>query len=294
MPSALHESLIEMFRQRPSFAAELLDAALDVAVPPYDRVDVASGHLPTLAPAELRADAVLTYTKMSAGHGDSPALAVIVEVQLREDEGKKKSWPRYVANLHARHDCPVVLLVLCPNHTTAAWARSPINLGPGSVITPFVVGPDVVPVITDTAQARGQPELAVLSALTHGRDPRHRSVLSAVASALTIFDSEHALLYADIMLAALPDEARRHLEAHMAVYDIRKPQSEYFRRQRDEVLAEGRAEGEAQSILRVLAARGVDVDEDARARIITCTDPKQLETWIDRAATAETIDDLFV
>ncbi|MEO3791448.1 hypothetical protein ABGB14_14690 [Nonomuraea sp. B10E15] len=57
--------------------------------------------------------------------------------------------------------------------------------------------------------------------------------------------------------------------------------------------AEGRAEQAATSVLLVLEARGFDVPEDARARIISCTDLAQLEAWLERAATTQTLQDLF-
>lgn len=62
---------------------------------------------------------------------------------------------------------------------------------------------------------------------------------------------------------------------------------------RAEGRAEGEARGEARAILEFLAARGVDVPDHARAHITACTDHDQLRTWIRRAATATTIDDLF-
>jgi hypothetical protein len=42
-----------------------------------------------------------------------------------------------------------------------------------------------------------------------------------------------------------------------------------------------------------LAVRGIDVPEDARARIRACTDTRQLDTWLDRAVGATAITDLF-
>jgi predicted transposase YdaD len=56
---------------------------------------------------------------------------------------------------------------------------------------------------------------------------------------------------------------------------------------------EGRMEGEADAILLVLEARGVDVSDAERERITSCTDLKQLKRWITRAATAEKTGDLF-
>ena len=55
----------------------------------------------------------------------------------------------------------------------------------------------------------------------------------------------------------------------------------------------GKVEGEASAVLRVLAARGIEVPEDVRARICACTDTRQLDAWLDRAASADAITDLF-
>ena len=56
---------------------------------------------------------------------------------------------------------------------------------------------------------------------------------------------------------------------------------------------EGKQEGEADAILLVLEARGLDVSDAERERITSCTDLKQLKRWIIRAATAEKTGDLF-
>jgi len=42
MPSSLHEVLIEMFRQRPSLAADLLIGALGLELPSYERAEIES------------------------------------------------------------------------------------------------------------------------------------------------------------------------------------------------------------------------------------------------------------
>jgi hypothetical protein len=70
-------------------------------------------------------------------------------------------------------------------------------------------------------------------------------------------------------------------------------QSRYARRLLAEGRAEGRAEGEARMLLRVLAARGIDVPDDIRARITGCSDLDQLERWADRALTATSVHELF-
>ncbi|MBV9314038.1 MAG: hypothetical protein JO100_09910, partial [Pseudonocardia sp.] len=161
---------------------------------------------------------------------------------------------------------------------------------------------------TDASQAKRVPELAVLSALAHGADPNHGGVLDALLDALTVLDTQRAALYSDVVFAALPGAARAYLEALMSTgtYEY---QSEFVRKYiiqgraegkaegktegRAEGKAEGRAEGKAEGVLTFLDARGIGVPEDARTRITSCYDLDQLNTWIRRAATANTINDLF-
>lgn len=288
MPSHLHEALIDLFRHRPELAAALLSASFGVDVPAYQGIRLDSGELTDLAPTEYRADAVVVLTTREV-----PVLAVVVEVQLRRDANKRRSWPVYLATLHARLRCPSLLLVVCPHRATAAWCAEPIDLGhPGWVLCPLVLGPAQVPVVTDPIEASRLPELAVLSAIAHGGAKQHEKVLEALLAALSSIDDDQAHLYADVVLAALPRAARAHLEALMksGTYEY---QSDFARRYYGEGKAQGTAEGEAKAVLAVLAARGITVPDDIRQRINECTDLEQLETWVRRAATADSIYDVF-
>ena len=58
-------------------------------------------------------------------------------------------------------------------------------------------------------------------------------------------------------------------------------------------LAKGRASGMAGAVLRLLATRGVHVDEPSRQRIEACMDVSTLELWLDRALTATRISDVL-
>ena len=66
---------------------------------------------------------------------------------------------------------------------------------------------------------------------------------------------------------------------------------------RSELLREvdqaGEARGEANAVLIVLDGRGVAVPEDVRERILACTDLHQLDTWLRRAGTATTVEDII-
>ena len=57
--------------------------------------------------------------------------------------------------------------------------------------------------------------------------------------------------------------------------------------------AGSRAGEAAEAVIEVLEARGIEVPAADRAHITACQDIEQLTTWIRRAATAESVDDLF-
>lgn len=284
---------MELFRQRPSLAAELLSGQLGVRVPAYQQARLDSGDLPDVTPTEYRADTVVVLTD-----ADRPVLAVVVEVQLRRDPRKRWSWPVYLSTLRARLSAPTVLLTLCPDRAVARWCADPISLGhPGWVLKPLVVGPERVPAVTDPVEARQNPELAVLSAMAHGSaEPEGEKVLSALLAGLRFVDDDQAKLYTDVVLAALPEAARVRLEELMAIgtYEY---QSDFARRYygqgRAEGEAKGRADGEAKALLAFLEARGIDVSAEARVRITECTDSDQLEAWVRRAVSIVSIDELF-
>ncbi len=269
-----------MLRERPALAAELLTCVRSGLVPSFSEARLESGDLSEHAPAAYHADAVVTL-------GDTdPALAVIVEVQLRPDKRKHLSWPAYLATARARLGCPAILLVICPDQAVAAWARRSILLGhPGLVLTPLVLGPDEVPVLTDWASEDLAPELVVMSAAVHGAGPDGAKVFSAMLDCLENIRPEQARGYIDEVLAVLPMAARRLLE-EMLKSGTREYKSDFARRYY--------SAGEAQMVLAVLSARGIDVPEQIQARISECVDREQLETWGRRAATADSIDDLFL
>ncbi|HZH16181.1 MAG TPA: hypothetical protein VE057_17660 [Archangium sp.] len=58
-------------------------------------------------------------------------------------------------------------------------------------------------------------------------------------------------------------------------------------------LEQGRAQGRAEDVLRILAARGLLVSEQARLRILSCTDVALLDRWFDRALTAPSLSEVL-
>ena len=57
--------------------------------------------------------------------------------------------------------------------------------------------------------------------------------------------------------------------------------------------AEGKVEGQATAVLEVLRARGIDVNERERERILGCRDQELLRTWLTKAVTVQRAAELF-
>ncbi|WP_224370589.1 Rpn family recombination-promoting nuclease/putative transposase [Hyalangium versicolor] len=62
---------------------------------------------------------------------------------------------------------------------------------------------------------------------------------------------------------------------------------------REEGRALGRAEVQAEGVLRILAARGVEVDEESQRRILSCADLATLDRWFDLALKATRLSDVL-
>jgi len=158
-------------------------------------------------------------------------------------------------------------------------------------LRPIVLGPESVPVIRGVSGASGSPELAVLSAMVHGRSESALDVGKAALAVVRTLDDDRAALYTDMVLFSMRAAARVILEDLMANGTYRY-QSDFAKR----YLAQGRAEGKALAVLAVLAvlaARGVKVPAAVRARVLACTDAATLDGWIGRAATANVASHLI-
>ncbi len=140
-------------------------------------------------------------------------LAIVLEVQRDEDPDKKFSWPVYLTVVRSRKRCGAVVLVVAPNADVAAWSAENIDLGLGfGNVRPLVLGPAVVPVITDPTEAEKATELSVLSAVAHGNGPNGLAVVEAALVALGRLDREHAAVYFQSIWSGLREPMRQALE----------------------------------------------------------------------------------
>jgi hypothetical protein len=290
MPSLLHESLVELFRNRPSLAPEVMRDLLGVQIPEYTRAVVRPGELTQVVPTEYRADLVVLLKRKK------PVLAIVVEVQLDRDRDKPWTWPVYIAALRERLRCPVSLLVVTLKRSVAKWCSRPIEVGPGwPPLVPCVLAPGSVPLVTDPTVAKQAPELAVLSAQAYGKGKQGLKVALAALGATVGLDESRALFYTDLIMAALSEAARKALEGMLR--EGYQYQSDFAKKYFGAGLAEGEARGEAkgkaEGLLTILSVRGIAVPDDIRERTLSCQDLEQLDAWLRKAATAESLDEVF-
>jgi hypothetical protein len=111
MVSLRHEGLIKLVRDRPAFAADLLDELLAVKVPPFSKARLVDVTLNQVKPAEYRADAVVLFTrgKPTGVRGDRGGPASAQEAQaihvaaLRGRSTREGAMPVRGAGGDAKH-----------------------------------------------------------------------------------------------------------------------------------------------------------------------------------------------
>jgi hypothetical protein len=279
-PSPEHEALHRIFQYNPKLFARSVCRLLGVPTREPTNVQLLNVDLTETRPVERRADSVLLVEFDAPDPVDRYIL--LVESQTDPSEQRRTRWPYYVAYLHDKHECPVLLLVVCSKQETAEWGREPIVIGldglPCMIVTPVVLGPDNVPVVSSIPEAASDIPFAVFSALTHSRGSEAHVILEALAAALDTIDTEAAT-----NLGSTPGQQ---------IWKVLMATNTYA--YVSELRAQGRAEGEAAAILRVLNRRGIAVDDASRERIESCTDIEVLGTWLDRSIDAKQVSDLFV
>ncbi len=285
LPTFEHEAWRDLMRTAAPEVLEHLLAAAGARIPAITSLREASQNATQLVPVQFVADAVLLS-------GEPTSHVLLIEVQRHSDERKRLSWPMYVASLHAEHQCPVTLLVVCPTARVARWARRPIGFGTGATLVPTVLGPDAVPLADGSHLGEHNLTLAVLGAAMHARDPAALQRAKALgAEVLNAGAGSHNVCY-HLLETLFGSAFSNHMEALMDAHSW-YDRSPMFRKVKEIATAEGLAEGKAEGVIAVLRARSLSVSTQARARIEACKDLGLLETWLTRAVTAAAADDIF-
>ena len=188
----------------------------------------------------------------------------------------------------------------------------PIDVGPGNTFAPLVIGPASVPVVDDAAMAERDPELAILSVMAHGHEAGAERLGRAALLGMLRLSDDRQVLYFDLVFAALSEAAKTALEELMTTgnYEFQSDFAKKYFAQGEAAgvakgeaagvakgeaagVAKGEAKGEAKALLAVLGARGLRVSDEARARILACTDATRLDAWVRKAITVSSADQLF-
>ena len=293
-PSMLHQGIVQLFANSPSLVVTLL-RRLGVELPTFTTIADASGDLGELQPVERRADGVVKLLD-----GERVCFGAIVEIDLSFREAKLFSLPAYLANLRARYRCPVCVVVVTPSRRVAARYRKPIELGPGARMQVLVIGPESIPQIRDAVEAKQNPELAVLSAMAHGRGPADVAleIAKAATDACGGLEEVHRLLYSDLIVKQLGASARREFEELMALGNY-EYQTDFVKKivaDKEKARDEGREEGREEGMRAVLTALLRDKFAASNAALAPLADAsvEQLEQWTGRVLRAQSLDEVFV
>jgi hypothetical protein len=279
MPSGDHAILVELFRASPGLVSAVLPR-LGVNLPDATNLEVLESTLPVDV-RDFHADLAIALRD-----GPSPPkVLVLIEVQLSRSTRKRATWLLYHAAAQLRHRCEVVILVISPDASVARWASRPVPVGPNGSYAPVVLGPHELPSLTELEPQRASPDLAVLSLLVHGRGA-DKAVLRRASLPILALESSVARLYFGLLWSSLGERYFGAVEGLMIggepINDVFK---KYYR--------EGKAEGEAQALLRVLSARALVPTPTQRAAILACRDLPRLDRWLDAAMRASSVDEVL-
>jgi hypothetical protein len=97
-----HEGPLDLVRQHPEIAVDLIQGT-GVSLPGAVAVSLAPTDMSAVIPVQYLADMVVLVSDAATGE---PALAVIIEPQLRDSETKRYSWPVYVPPPAAWRNAP--------------------------------------------------------------------------------------------------------------------------------------------------------------------------------------------
>lgn len=238
MPSFRHDYLIALLRHAGELARVIVGQ--EVALPPRKLIARAStGDLSQLRPVQRLADHVITFhgrRRRADGADLPPELVIIVEVQLKRDPRKARTWPSYVVSAMSRFDCEIVLLVITDKRSVARWARGPFGTAQ-MPLRPVVFCLAEMPQQLASSDARIHQAMAVLNALA---DPREETVEIAV-EAIKRFPDEIQELSYEAIHRMVPRRIVQRLEEKQMI-PLRMFQSEFALRHIGRGKEIGRAE----------------------------------------------------
>jgi hypothetical protein len=288
-----HEAPLELIRQHPALAVDLLRAFTGLPVPDQADIRLGPNSLNAVVPAEFTADAVVIVSDPATG---DPQVVIVVEPQGRDDQTKRYAWPAYLAIVRSTVKCPnAVLIVICPDPREAEKCRRVIQMGhPNYDLWPIVIDPQHAP--DDNAGPYLTLFLACLPALDLADPAVARHVLAAIRE--TGASEADRKKLSTIILNRASVAGQQILEELMSTIEWK---NDFIERFVDQGRAEGRTEGKAEEavsaritfIMKVLGSRDLHPTKKQLSRLAECTDIKTLDRWVDRSLTAASAVEVF-
>jgi hypothetical protein len=309
MPGLKHQSIVQILRDEPQLVTMFLGRSgfrLPSGAMPVI-VDSDLSHRDPGMLKELLSDNVFLYNGMEED------VAVVVEVQTSwPDHERQLTWPCYVTSARAVYDCKAYMLVLAASRNARTGSERMIEIGqPGFTFLPFVSGHGCLP---PPGGPFFGPELTMLHVLTGTLDLSiHEARMFALASIAETRPDRYRR-YVHLIRIFTPRHARKELEELMEdlfkdpfidrfieegkQLGIERGMQQGMQQGMEQGMEQGkrlgRADSAARMLVTILAARGIAIADQVRARIAECADPDLLERWATRAATCSTIDEVFV
>ena len=285
-----HEAPLELIKQHPALAVDLLRAVTGMPLRAGLDVRLASTSLNTVTPVQYSADSVVVVSDPNTGEA---LIAIIVEPQGRDERTKKFSWPVYLANARKEIGCDsAFLIVVCPDPAEAEGCREVIPLGhPGLELWPIVIDPEHAPSGEDAG-----PYMLLFLACLPALDMETPAVAHRVLTAIRDTGASYAerKTLATIILVRASEAARRLLEGMMQTMEWKSDFIEsYEERGLEQGVEQGSVATKREDVLKVLDVRRLRPTEAQRAQVEASTDLAQLDQWFERALTAATAADVF-
>jgi hypothetical protein len=143
----------------------------------------------------------------------------------------------------------------------------------------------------------------VFGVMTHARDEAVDAILGDVAKALEKADPTVRDEYAMAIWFALNSRSTgndwrelmkaMNMDEELAASLHEGSIGEVVREFEDKAKAEGKAEGNAEAVLRVVDKRGIALTAEQRERILGCADLEILNRWFDASLDATSADEIF-
>ena len=240
---------------------------------------------------------------------------VIVEFQVQRDRHLHQAMLLRAALAHSLYRRKVKTLVLALTPQAVVPTDHVFGEGPDSDdVRHRVIVREVFRESAEAALATGIAALLPLVSTMQPRDGDHAALLTRIVERILALglgkEQQTMMLEQAAHLATLhlpraivhdivqnsvrrgsPMLNLRQLPYAKSVY--REGKAEGRAEGKAEGKAEGRVIGKAESVVTILAARGVSVSRALRKQILACTDPATLDRWLRRAASAQSVADVF-